>query len=147
MGWCSQRLNWKSSPCAVDSHRALHSVCLHTCMVSNSTTSRIFCEMCDIEQCVMFSCRFHMALSWSCVRCLVRSFVLSVISTSFSLILLFISFGICVRAWVCMCVCVSFFYPIKFIRSNIWIWHQNTSRQMCDLHFAFHSRVLYEEYV
>lgn len=28
------------------------------------------------------------------------------------------------------------FYPIKFIRSNMWMWHQR-QRQLCDLHFVF----------
>lgn len=28
------------------------------------------------------------------------------------------------------------FYPIKFIRSNMWMWHQK-QRQLCDLHFVF----------
>lgn len=27
-------------------------------------------------------------------------------------------------------------YPIKFIKSNMWMWHQR-HRQLCDLHFAY----------
>lgn len=48
-------------------------------------------------------------------------------------------------SWACapLSICLSFtlpsplgsFYPIKFIRSNMWIWHQR-HRQLCDLHFV-----------